>query len=109
MLAMQPAKHGSSLPILAHTAPGQCLSINHRKLLLNHKFSIGQVVHAAGTHFAARTSGVYEVIRLMPESNGEFSYRIKKTASGTERAAGESQICAADAGHGVWAAAAVDH
>ncbi|WP_262297749.1 hypothetical protein [Microvirga sesbaniae] len=59
---------------------------------MSHKYSVGQLVHAAGTHFADRTSGIYEVVRLMPESNGEFSYRIKNTASGTERAAGESQI-----------------
>ncbi len=65
---------------------------------MSHKFSVGQLVHAAGTHFADRTSGVYEVIRLMPESNGEFGYRIKNTASGTERAAGESQIRAVAAG-----------
>lgn len=76
---------------------------------MSHKYSIGQAVHAAGTHFADRTSGVYEVIRLMPESNGEFSYRIKNAASGTERATGESQIRAVDAGHSVRAAAAADH
>ena len=72
---------------------------------MSHKYSVGQLVHAAGTHFADRTSGIYEVIRLMPESNGEFSYRIKNTASGTERAAGESQIRPADGGHGVQASA----
>jgi len=59
---------------------------------MSHKYSVGQLVHAAGTHFADRTSGIYEVIRRMPESNGEFGYRIKSTANGTERAAGESQI-----------------
>ena len=64
---------------------------------MGHKYSVGQLVHAAGTHFADRTSGIYEVIRLMPESNGEFGYRIKHTASMTERAAGESQIRAVDA------------
>jgi hypothetical protein len=59
---------------------------------MSHKYSIGQLVHAAGTHFPDRTSRIYEVIRLMPESNGELGYRIKNTASGTERAARESQI-----------------
>jgi hypothetical protein len=37
----------------------------------------------------------------MPESNGEFSYRIKNTAGGTERAAGESQIRAVDTGRSI--------
>jgi hypothetical protein len=73
---------------------------------LSHKYCIGQLIHAAGTHFADRTSGIYEVIRLMPESNSEFGYGIKNTASGTERAAGESQIRAVDAGHSVRASTA---
>jgi hypothetical protein len=75
---------------------------------MGHKYSIGQLVRAAGTHFADRTSGIHKVIRLMPERDGEFSYRIRNTASGTERAAGESQIRSADAGHGVRASASAD-
>ena len=75
---------------------------------MGHKYTVGQLVHAAGMHFADRTSGIYEIIRLMPESNGEFSYRIKNTASWTERAAGESQIRSADVGHGKQASAAAD-
>jgi hypothetical protein len=74
---------------------------------MSHKYSVGQLVHAAGAHFADRTNGIYQVIRLMPESNGEFGYRIKDTASGTERAAGESQIRAVDAGHAVRPSTAV--
>ena len=72
---------------------------------MSHKYSVGQLVHAAGTQFADRTSGIYEVIRLMPEYDGEPSYRIKNTASGIERAAGESQIRPADVGHGAPASA----
>ena len=49
---------------------------------MGHKYTVGQLVHAAGTHFADRTSGIYEIIRLMPESNGEFSYRIKIRRAG---------------------------
>ena len=75
---------------------------------MSHKYAVGQLVHAAGTHFADRTSGIYEVIRLMPESNGEFSYRIKNTASGTERAAGESQIRLSNGEAGVGASATTD-
>ncbi|QRM34133.1 hypothetical protein [Microvirga sp. VF16] len=75
---------------------------------MSHKYSIGQLVHAAGTHLADRTSGIYEVIRLMPERDGEFSDRIRNTASGTGRAAGESQIRTVDAGLGVRASASVD-
>jgi hypothetical protein len=65
---------------------------------MSHKYSLGQLVHSAGSRFADRTDGVYEIIRLMPEStNGEFGYRIKHTTSGTQRAVGESEIRAVSA------------
>jgi len=75
---------------------------------MSHKYSVGQLVHAAGTYFADRTSGIYEVIRLMPESNGEFSDRIRNPAGGAERAAGESHIRLADGGLGVQVSAPSD-
>jgi len=60
---------------------------------VSHKFSMGQLVHSAATHFADRTSGTYEIVRLMPEdSTGERGYRIRETVSGTQRAVGESEI-----------------
>jgi hypothetical protein len=60
---------------------------------MSHKFSLGQLVHSAGTRFADRTDGIYEIVRLMPESsNGELGYRIRHTTSGTQRAVGESEI-----------------
>lgn len=73
---------------------------------MSHKYSVGQLVHAAGTRFTDRTDGVFEVIRLMPESNGEFGYRIRNTLNGAQRAAGESEIRAVDAGQSVLASAA---
>ncbi|WP_201837449.1 hypothetical protein [Microvirga zambiensis] len=75
---------------------------------MSHKYSLGQLVNAAGAYFADRTSGVYEVTRLMPENDGEPYYRMKNTASGIERAAGESQIRPADAGHGAGTSATTD-
>nr|WP_210381297.1 hypothetical protein [Microvirga zambiensis] len=58
---------------------------------------MGQLVHSAAAHFADRTSGTYEVVRLMPEnSSGELGYRIRDTASGAQRAVGESEIRAVD-------------
>ena len=64
---------------------------------MSHKYAIGQLVHAAASHFADRTGGVYEVIRLMPESGGEVGYRIRNTLNGSQRAVGESEIRAFDA------------
>lgn len=64
---------------------------------MSHKYSMGQLVHAAAAHFADRTSGTYEVVRLMPEaSSGEVGYRIRDTVSGAQRAVGESEIRAVE-------------
>ena len=64
---------------------------------MSHKYSVGQLVHAAATRFADRTSGTYEIIRLMPEnSSGALGYRIRDTVSGAQRAVGESEIRAVD-------------
>ena len=59
---------------------------------MSHKYSIGQLVHATGTRFTDHSGGVHEIIRLMPESSGEFGYRIKNTMNGAQRAVGESEI-----------------
>ncbi len=63
---------------------------------MRHKYSVGQLVYATDTRFADRTGGVQEVIRLMPESNGELGYRIKNATNGAQRAVGESEIRACD-------------
>lgn len=63
---------------------------------MSHKFTLGQLVHSAGTRFVHQADGVYEIVRLMPEApNGELGYRIRHTTSGTQRAVGESEIRAA--------------
>jgi hypothetical protein len=72
---------------------------------MGHKYSIGQLVHAAGARFADRTDGVHEIIRLMPESSGEFGYRIKNTTGGAQRAVGESEIRVFDAERNAFASA----
>ena len=65
---------------------------------MSHRYSMGQLVHPVATHFADRTSGTYEVVRLMPENtSGELGYRIKDMATGAQRAVGESEIRALDA------------
>ena len=69
---------------------------------MSHRYSVGQLVHSAAAHFADRTGGIYEIVRLMPEtSSGEMGYRIKGTASGVQRAVGESEIRSADAGRSI--------
>jgi hypothetical protein len=58
-----------------------------------HKFRLGQRVRLI-TGRLSRPVGaeVYEVVRLLPESNGEFGYRIKGASEPTERAVREHEI-----------------
>jgi hypothetical protein len=58
-----------------------------------HRFRVGQLVRlTSGTD---RSSGSYKVLRLLPETHGEFHYRIKGVHNQTERAVRETEIAAA--------------
>jgi hypothetical protein len=62
---------------------------------MNHKFRVGQTVRLVRPGPGDRTSGgVYTVVRLLPESNGEYGYRIKARDQLTERAVTEHDIAA---------------
>ena len=63
---------------------------------MTHKFRIGQIVRLVTVRLSGRPSnGVYEVVRLLPETNGEFAYRIKGASEPTERAVQEHEITSA--------------
>ena len=65
---------------------------------MTHKYRVGQMVKLQASRFADRSGGrLYEVVRLLPESNGEFAYRIKGANEPTERAVVEHEITAASA------------
>jgi hypothetical protein len=55
-----------------------------------HRYRIGQLVRLSSG--ADRSSGSYKILRLLPESHGEFHYRIKGVHSQTERAVRETEI-----------------
>lgn len=58
-----------------------------------HKFRKGETVRLSRGRFPDRTGGgVYEIVRLLPESDGEFQYRIKATGAPTERMVREGEI-----------------
>ncbi len=60
-----------------------------------HRYRIGQLVRLSSGNFPDRNSGSYKVLRLLPESQGEFHYRIKGVHNQTERAVRETEIAAA--------------
>jgi hypothetical protein len=65
---------------------------------MTHKFRVGQIVKLQAGRFADRAGPrTYEIVRLLPESNGEFAYRIKGANEPTERAVVEHEITAASA------------
>ena len=61
--------------------------------LTDHKFRIGEqveLVPSLSERFAA--TGMYEVVRQLPISNGELGYRIKSAREPYERVVRESQL-----------------
>ena len=49
-----------------------------------------ELIPSLSERYAA--AGIYEVIRQLPTSNGEFGYRIKSAREPHERAVRESQL-----------------
>ncbi|GGC88517.1 hypothetical protein [Chelatococcus reniformis] len=58
-----------------------------------HKFRLGQTVKFTSAAIAA-AEGDYEITRLLPPTDGEFSYRIKSKREAHERVAREGQLSA---------------
>ncbi len=60
--------------------------------MLSHKFHVGQLVHIAPAISRNVPGGSYEIIKKMPESSGEFEYRIKSMNEPHERVVRESEL-----------------
>jgi hypothetical protein len=56
----------------------------------DHKFQVGEIVHISPS--TGRAGGSYEVIKQLPEINGEFQYRIKSVNEPHERVVQESEL-----------------
>ncbi len=58
-----------------------------------HKFHVGQAVQFRTKPFYVDAAlGVFEVIRQLPERDGEFEYRIRNAAEPHERVVRESEL-----------------
>ena len=60
-----------------------------------HRYRIGQLVRLSSGNSPDRSSGSYKILRLLPETHGEFHYRIKGVHNQTERAVRETEIAPA--------------
>ncbi len=57
-----------------------------------HKFHVGQLVQLVPTISRKVPDGSYAIIKKLPESRGEFEYRIKSMNEPHERVARESEL-----------------
>jgi hypothetical protein len=60
--------------------------------MLSHKFHVGQLVQLMPSISRNVPSGSYEITKKLPESRGEFEYRIKSINEPHERVARESEL-----------------
>ena len=60
----------------------------------SHKFHVGQLVEFRPNKRSAISSarGAYEILKQLPERDGELQYRIKSAAEEHERIALESEL-----------------
>lgn len=62
-----------------------------------HKFKVGQRVFFTAANIERGATGIYRVVRQLPDEYGDQQYRIQSTTSPQERVARESQLRAAEA------------
>jgi hypothetical protein len=60
--------------------------------MLSHKFRIGQRVEFDPARSRNAPGGSYEIKKRLPESRGEFEYRIKRVDEPHERLVRESEL-----------------
>jgi hypothetical protein len=58
----------------------------------DHKFYIGEIVRLSPMLTRKAASGAYEVTRRLPQSAGEYEYRIKSINEPHERVVRESEL-----------------
>ena len=87
------------VPILLLTSSLQCYTLFRRSLLnveirmATHKFRVGQKVQMIATFFDRHAPvGDYEIVLQLPESEGEFNYKIKSPHEPHQRMVKESQL-----------------
>jgi hypothetical protein len=61
---------------------------------MGHKFHVGQFVEFRPQKGSPVSSarGAYEILKQLPERDGELQYRIKSRSEEHERVAGESEL-----------------
>jgi hypothetical protein len=60
--------------------------------MTTHKFKAGQSVTVLAARTKTSPSGLFKVVRLLPQERGINNYRIKSTTDGHERVVMEGEI-----------------
>jgi hypothetical protein len=63
--------------------------------MAEHKFKIGQLVYFHPLRVSNAQHGHYQIVRRLPESDGEFHYVIRSTYEEHERVAKEGELVSA--------------
>ena len=63
----------------------------------NHRFKVGQRVRLSAASIDRGAAGIYKVLALLPESRGEWQYRLQSAEGTQQRVAWESQLASLDA------------
>ena len=73
---------------------GVCFALLERRATVaGHKYTVGETVqYTAGAYSRTRTSGSFQVVKLLPSEGDENLYRIKSEGEPYERVAKESQL-----------------
>jgi hypothetical protein len=66
---------------------------DHNQELVHHRFPPGDKARLNGPrHYTNAVPGVYDIVELLPERDGELQYRIKSDLEGYHRVVRESQV-----------------
>ena len=58
----------------------------------NHRYKVGQSVRYSAAFGDRDATGTYKVLALLPESRGEWQYRVQNLAKSQQRVVWESQL-----------------
>jgi hypothetical protein len=66
---------------------------NENHELKPHRFPAGDRVRLNGPrHYTNAAGGVYDIVELLPERDGELQYRVKSSLEGHHRVVGEGEL-----------------
>jgi hypothetical protein len=77
----------------AGTSAGVSASTERSATVAGHKYTVEETVqYTAGAYSRTRTTGSFQVVKLLPSEGDENLYRIKSEGEPYERVAKESQL-----------------